>query len=89
MPVGRYVLDLHGETARPATALRTRCASSLQVLNHLQDCARDLREARPLLPAADLLAQSRRDRGRPSAPRPKRRRCGAFSITLLDRVRRG
>ncbi|MBV8096423.1 MAG: squalene synthase HpnC [Acetobacteraceae bacterium] len=41
MPVGRYVLDLHGEdpaTYSPSDAL---CAS-LQVLNHLQDCARDL-----------------------------------------------
>ncbi|MBV8523507.1 MAG: squalene/phytoene synthase family protein, partial [Acetobacteraceae bacterium] len=41
MPVGRYVLDLHREhpaTHSPSDAL---CAS-LQVLNHLQDCVRDL-----------------------------------------------
>ncbi len=41
MPVGRHVLDLHGEdvaTHAPSDALCT----SLQVLNHLQDCARDL-----------------------------------------------
>ena len=41
MPVGRYVLDVHGEdraTHAPSDAL---CAS-LQVLNHLQDCAKDL-----------------------------------------------
>jgi hydroxysqualene synthase len=41
MPVGRYVLDLHGEdraTYEPSDAL---CAA-LQVLNHLQDCAKDL-----------------------------------------------
>jgi len=41
MPVGRHVLDLHGEdraTYVPSDAL---CAS-LQVLNHLQDCAKDL-----------------------------------------------
>jgi farnesyl-diphosphate farnesyltransferase len=41
MPVGRHVLDLHGEdraTYAPSDAL---CAS-LQVLNHLQDCAKDL-----------------------------------------------
>ncbi len=40
MPVGRHVLDLHGEsrdTWPPSDALCT----SLQVLNHLQDCARD------------------------------------------------
>ncbi|MBU6418164.1 MAG: squalene synthase HpnC [Proteobacteria bacterium] len=42
-PVGRYVLDVHGEshdTWAPSDAL---CAS-LQVLNHLQDCAKDLRD---------------------------------------------
>ncbi len=41
MPVGRHVLDLHGEardTYPPSDAL---CAA-LQVLNHLQDCAKDL-----------------------------------------------
>jgi farnesyl-diphosphate farnesyltransferase len=41
MPVGRQVLDLHGEaqaTHAPSDAL---CAA-LQVLNHLQDCADDL-----------------------------------------------
>jgi len=40
-PVGRYVLDLHGEshtTHAPSDAL---CAA-LQILNHLQDCASDL-----------------------------------------------
>ena len=42
MPVGRHVLDLHGEnpaaTHPPSDALCT----SLQVLNHLQDGSRDL-----------------------------------------------
>ena len=41
MPVGRHVLDLHGEptaTHAPSDAL---CAA-LQVLNHLQDCRADL-----------------------------------------------
>ena len=41
MPVGRHVLDLHGEdrtTHAPSDALCT----ALQVLNHLQDCAKDL-----------------------------------------------
>ncbi len=40
MPVGRYVLDLHGQdpaTHAPSDAL---CAS-LQVLNHVQDCQKD------------------------------------------------
>jgi squalene synthase HpnC len=43
MPVGRYVLDVHGEkraTHAPSDAL---CAA-LQVLNHLQDCQKDLHD---------------------------------------------
>ena len=42
MPVGRFVLDVHGEaqsTWPPSDAL---CAA-LQVINHLQDCAEDYR----------------------------------------------
>ena len=56
MPVGRHVLALHGEdpaTFPPSDAL---CAV-LQVLNHLQDCAEDLRRLdRSYLPQ-DLLTQ--------------------------------
>ena len=56
MPVGRHVLALHGEdqaTFPPSDAL---CAA-LQVLNHLQDCAEDLRRLdRSYLPQ-DLLAR--------------------------------
>jgi farnesyl-diphosphate farnesyltransferase len=55
MPVGRHVLDLHGEsrdTWPPSDAL---CAV-LQVLNHLQDCAADFAMLdRSYLPE-DLLA---------------------------------
>jgi squalene synthase HpnC len=54
MPVGRHVLDLHGEdrtTYAPSDAL---CAS-LQVLNHLQDCAKDLAALdRCYMPAIDV-----------------------------------
>jgi farnesyl-diphosphate farnesyltransferase len=41
-PVGRYVLDLHGEDRATWPASDALC-SSLQILNHLQDCAGDLR----------------------------------------------
>lgn len=41
-PIGRYVLDLHGESRETWPASDALCAS-LQVLNHLQDCAEDLR----------------------------------------------
>ena len=56
MPVGRHVLDLHGEqpaTHAPSDAL---CAS-LQVLNHLQDCARDLAELDRCYLPLDLLKE--------------------------------
>jgi farnesyl-diphosphate farnesyltransferase len=41
-PVGRHVLELHGESRATWPASDALCAS-LQVLNHLQDCAADLR----------------------------------------------
>ena len=41
-PVGRHVLDLHGESRATWPASDALCAA-LQVLNHLQDCAKDLR----------------------------------------------
>ena len=41
-PVGRYLLDLHGE-AQKIYALSDALCSALQVLNHLQDCQDDYR----------------------------------------------
>ncbi len=42
-PVGRYLLDLHGEAPSGYQASDALC-SVLQVLNHLQDCGDDRRE---------------------------------------------
>jgi farnesyl-diphosphate farnesyltransferase len=56
MPVGRHVLDLHGEapaTHGPSDALCT----SLQVLNHLQDGAKDLAALDRCYLPLDLLEQ--------------------------------
>ena len=39
-PVGRYLLDLHGESAKGYVFSDALC-SALQVLNHLQDCQND------------------------------------------------
>jgi phytoene/squalene synthetase len=39
-PVGRYLLDLHGETTDGYPASDALC-SALQVINHLQDCQAD------------------------------------------------
>ena len=54
-PVGRFLLDLHGEshdTFPPGDAL---CAA-LQVLNHLQDCGKDYAELKRVYLPRDWLA---------------------------------
>jgi squalene synthase HpnC len=43
MPVGRFVLDVHGEARSTWPANDALCAA-LQVINHLQDCGKDYRE---------------------------------------------
>jgi hydroxysqualene synthase len=40
MPVGRYVLDVHGESRATWPASDNVCAA-LQIINHLQDCVKD------------------------------------------------
>ena len=42
MPVGRFVLDVHGESRCIWPANDALCAG-LQIINHLQDCGRDYR----------------------------------------------
>jgi squalene synthase HpnC len=55
-PVGRQLLDLHGESSDAWPPSDALCAA-LQALNHLQDCAEDYRRLdRVYLPAADLAA---------------------------------
>ena len=56
-PVGRQLLDLHGESRDTWPASDALC-SALQVLNHLQDCADDYRLLdRVYLPLTDLAAE--------------------------------
>jgi len=43
MPVGRYVLDVHGEN-RALWPLSDALCAALQIVNHLQDCAKDYRD---------------------------------------------
>ncbi len=42
MPVGRFVLDAHGESRSLWPASDALCAA-LQIINHLQDCGEDFR----------------------------------------------
>jgi len=55
MPVGRYVLDVHGEARTTWPASDALCAA-LQVINHLQDCGKDYRELDRVYLAQDELA---------------------------------
>lgn len=56
-PVGRFLMDLHGE-ARPLWPASDALCTVLQVLNHLQDCQKDYRELdRSYLPLDLLQAQ--------------------------------
>jgi squalene synthase HpnC len=69
MPVGRFVLDVHGEpksTWQHSDALCT----ALQIINHLQDCGKDYRNIdRVYVPLDDLSSHGLavRDLGEPKA----------------------
>jgi squalene synthase HpnC len=55
-PVGRYVLDVHGESRATWPASDALCAA-LQVINHLQDCGEDYRQlGRVYIPQDGLAA---------------------------------
>ncbi len=56
MPVGRHVLDLHGEGRQAWEASDALCAA-LQVLNHVQDCARDLADLDRCYLPRDMMAR--------------------------------
>ncbi|HEY6028636.1 MAG TPA: squalene synthase HpnC [Pseudolabrys sp.] len=55
MPVGRFVLDVHGESQETWPANDALCAA-LQIINHLQDCAKDYRELDRVYIPGDTLA---------------------------------
>lgn len=55
MPVGRFVLDVHGESASTWTASDAICAG-LQINNHLQDCGKDFRTLNRVYLPRDALA---------------------------------
>jgi len=54
-PVGRYLLDLHGEARSGYRASDALC-NALQVLNHLQDCQDDYRQLNRVYLPQDWLA---------------------------------
>jgi squalene synthase HpnC len=57
MPVGRFMLDVHGESEDTWVASDALCAG-LQINNHLQDCAKDYRNLNRVYLPRDALAAS-------------------------------
>jgi hydroxysqualene synthase len=55
MPVGRFMLDVHGESTSTWAASDALCAA-LQINNHLQDCAKDFRDLNRAYLPRDALA---------------------------------
>jgi squalene synthase HpnC len=55
MPVGRFMLDVHGESTSTWAASDALCAG-LQINNHLQDCGKDYRELNRVYLPLDALA---------------------------------
>jgi squalene synthase HpnC len=55
MPVGRFVLDVHGESTSTWAASDAICAG-LQVNNHLQDCGKDFKNLNRVYLPRDALA---------------------------------
>ena len=60
MPVGRFMLDVHGESTSTWAASDALCAG-LQINNHLQDCAKDFRDLNRVYLPRDALAAAGAD----------------------------
>jgi hydroxysqualene synthase len=57
MPVGRFVLDVHGESRTTWPANDALCAA-LQIINHLQDCGKDYRDLDRVYIPLDAFAEA-------------------------------
>ncbi len=74
MPVGRFVLDVHGEDRSTWPASDALCAA-LQIINHLQDCGKDFREMGRVYIPDDMLSRAGIEidvLGGPASPPPLR-----------------
>src|SRR2546430_9396647 len=57
MPVGRFVLDVHGES-RPTCSANDALCAELQLINHLQDCGKDSRQLNRVYIPLDAFAET-------------------------------
>ena len=72
MPVGRFMLDVHGESVSTWPASDALCVG-LQINNHLQDCAKDYKDLDRVYLPRDALAAAGASvemLGQPRAPAP-------------------
>lgn len=67
-PVGRFVLDVHGESESICPANDALC-SALQIINHIQDCGDDYRELDRVYIPQDSLARHGTDVTALAAPK--------------------
>jgi hydroxysqualene synthase len=82
MPVGRFVLDVHGESPSTWTANDALC-SALQINNHLQDCGKDYKNLDRVYVPLDALAAtgaSVEELGKDRASRPLRQCLHALAM---------
>jgi hydroxysqualene synthase len=79
MPVGRFVLDVHGESRALWPANDALCAA-LQIINHLQDCGKDYRNLDRVYIPLDVLATT--------GARVEELGAGPASAPLLDAIHR-
>src|SRR6202008_1551947 len=87
MPVGRFVCDVHGEDRSVWPANDALCAA-LQIINHLQDCAKDYRDLDRVYVRRDALAAAGakvEDIGRPAAS-PALRACLRSLAVRTDKL---
>ncbi len=83
MPVGRFVLDVHGESPTLWPANDALCAA-LQIINHVQDCAKDFRALDRVYLPQDILAKHGAEVAMLDAPRAS----PMLRAALLDIVQR-
>jgi hydroxysqualene synthase len=79
MPVGRFVLDVHGESRALWPANDALCAA-LQIINHLQDCGKDYRNLDRVYIPLDVLSTT--------GARVEELGAGPASAALLDAIHR-
>ena len=79
MPVGRFVLDVHGESRALWPANDALCAA-LQIINHLQDCGKDYRDLDRVYIPLDVLATT--------GARVEELGAGPASAPMLDAIHR-